>query len=295
MPYNSMKVKGKKKFSRYYIECARGCNYNCFFCSEHPRIRYFTSRQIETNLRILEKYRKRNLIFVIDSNFISSSEFLEYFEKAVELSGTTNFFYVQTRIEGVNNVTLQRLYQAHVVNYFFGIENTSDRVLKASNKRNTWEAILKGLRVVYDFFTERGYEVPPYRANFIQGLPGEDNTQGALNLERRRYLLANKLMTIVHDNIFQPTPGSVFHTYPHKYGLKLPAGYRTTERWALPEYEFQDACMSQVSLFLYHLQMRQTVNDILITRFGLDRIKKAVQMTLHTGHYPETHVHHTRC
>lgn len=263
--------------TQFYIENARGCNHNCFFCSEHPKIRYFTTRQIETNLLTLEKYRSKNLIFVIDNNFISSDAFLHHFEKAVKQSGITNYFYVQTRIESVNMATLKRLYNSHVINYFFGIENTSDQVLKTSNKRITWDDILKGLQAAYDFYTETGYEVPPYRANFIQGLPGEDSVQSLLNMKRRRYLLDNRLITVVHDNIFQPTPGSLFYKNPDKYGLKIPAGYRTSIRWAMPEYEVKAPGMSRISLFLYHLQMRQAVNDVLISRFGLEKIRKQAQ------------------
>lgn len=281
--------------TQLYVQFSRGCDHHCFFCSENVKKRHFTGKQIETILYALEGVRKRNLIFVVDSTASGSPIFIDSFTKAVESSETTNYFNIQTRINGLSTATLQRMYRAHVVNYFFGIENTSDSVLKVVNKMVTWQDILSGLQIVRAFFMKLGYKIPPYRANFIQGLPGDDDEQRAVNLERRRYLLRNCLVMMVDDSLFQPTPGSTFYKYPQKFKLVIPAGCRTMQRGSLPRYNFHDTSMSQNSLFLHHLQMRQTTNDMLVDKFGLDEIRKTMETILHKGDTPERLVHYVRC
>lgn len=266
--------------TQIYAQFARGCDFRCRFCSEGPGTRYFSQAQMEASLRALESYRSANLVFVIDDNFggPTSKAFLEDFERAVAGSQTSNFFYVQTRVKGLTEDKLERYYESRVINYFFGIESTSDHVLKVSNKHTTWDEILTGLRIVRDFFAHKGFALPPYRCNFIQGLPGESTEISFENLARRQKLLDEGLMVTVHDNIFHPVPGSVFYERPRKYGIQLPRSFRTGLRWALPNYE--GTAMSRTALFLHHLQMRQLVNDALIERHGLGDVARATRARL---------------
>lgn len=282
--------------TQIYVQFSRGCTHRCFFCCENNEVRYFTGSQMAETLVALETVRQRNLIFVVDSTFTNTPLFVGTFEKAVRHSGTTNYFNVQTRIDNLRSDMLHRLYKAHIVNYFFGIENTSDQVLHTANKKLTWDDIVQGFQKARAFYVnELGYEIVPCRANFIQGLPGEDVKQQSINLERRRYLLEHGLILQVNDSIYQPTPGSVFFENRKRYGLSLPETYETALRGSLPAYGFQDTSAGQMAIFLYHLEMRQTANDCLVDRFELHDIRSTTEAFLREGIEPEGSFHYVRC
>lgn len=282
--------------TQIYLQFSRGCHHRCCFCSETGAFRMFSTRQITEMLDALEMIRQHNLVFIVDSTFISSPQFVSNVCDAIHASRTTNYFSVQTRIDSVSLEALRRLYDAQIINFFFGVENTSEPVLRTANKKLDWDAIVRGFTVARSFFVdEQKYDVPPYRANFIQGLPGEATEERYENLLRRKQLLDSGLVLNVNDSIFQPTPGSVFWRNASVYGLALPTPYRPTLRGAVPDYRFDNAEMSPLGVFLHHLEMRQSANQALIQQFGLRSIHDATAAALTKGTVPASSHEYVKC
>ncbi|EDN69194.1 Mg-protoporphyrin IX monomethyl ester oxidative cyclase subunit protein [Beggiatoa sp. PS] len=257
---------------RVYLQFTRGCASACAFCAENGKERHKTLEQIAVELQELEKIRNKSVVFIADSDFYSSPTKVGDFYAAVKESKTSNYFAVQARISDITEQLESKSIDNHIVFKFLGVENLSDKVLAKVRKGFSWNTIYDKLRLLRKYYGE----VPRYRMNFIQGLPGEDFNEAQANLERRNKLLEEDLVGPISDSVFAPTAKSKIYNNPKQFGLEFDKSSTSISRADLPVYSYRgEYCRSSLDVFLHYLSMKQLYNDHMINKFGLDYVRES--------------------
>ncbi len=114
------------------------------------------------------------------------------------------------RVDQVDDVTLQRLWDSGCREIGFGIESAEDNVLKLLYKKTSVELNKYALRKT----KEHGFFV---RAFMMTGLPGETK-DSAENMVK---FLEETNPDVVTLTSFMPLPGSDIYINPKKYGVTI--------------------------------------------------------------------------
>ncbi|EKD28502.1 MAG: hypothetical protein ACD_79C00287G0009 [uncultured bacterium] len=166
------------KFRRTgFFELARGCHFNCTYCTTATLRKMYKDLGHFIRLRDIDKTfdeicninKKYNLelIFFIDDDFLGMSfERFDYFCK--EYKKRINLpFYIQTRSETIKEDYIKRLKEINVSTIGIGVEHGNEEYRKKFlNRKMSNENLKKAFNLVhkYDIRTT---------ANVIIGMPGE--------------------------------------------------------------------------------------------------------------------------
>jgi radical SAM superfamily enzyme YgiQ (UPF0313 family) len=144
------------------ILTARGCPYNCKFCtfSLNPwtNKRRYSTRSIDSVIEEL-KSLSAGVILIADENFfVNPKRALELCERIIQ-EGINKRFVVQSRIEIYKHPdVLAKAYEAGVSMILLGIESPTDRILKQLNKGFDTALIREAFNVFKQFpFYYHGY------------------------------------------------------------------------------------------------------------------------------------------
>ena len=160
-----------------FFELARGCHYNCSFCStanlreiyqglgKYVRIRDI-DKAFDEIVFMKEKY-SLELIFFIDDNFLGMPKerfdyFCEQYKKRIGLP-----FYIQTRSETVREDYIKKLKEINVSTIAIGVEHGDEGLRREYlNRHMNNDNLQRAFDIVhkYDIRTT---------ANIIIGMPGE--------------------------------------------------------------------------------------------------------------------------
>jgi magnesium-protoporphyrin IX monomethyl ester (oxidative) cyclase len=149
---------------------ARGCPYNCKFCtfSLNPlgQKRNYTERPLESVIEEL-KTITADIVMFSDENFFTNPARSRKLCDLIVESGIKKNFIVQTRIDIARDVELlEKAEKAGFTIFLIGIESPHDKILKQFNKGFTQQAVRNAFKVLNKF----NFYIHAY---FIYGNVGE--------------------------------------------------------------------------------------------------------------------------
>jgi anaerobic magnesium-protoporphyrin IX monomethyl ester cyclase len=174
-----------KRYDLGAMLSSRGCPYECIFCSNRvvtgKRYRFRAAKAIADDLEMLyKKYNKRHVNFVDDNLLVNRERIYLLMDdiKKRGLRGKMSFNF-QARGDNVDPALLRDLYDSGFRSIFFGMETSSEKIMKNIKKNETVAQCTEAVRMAKKI----GFHVS---ATFIYGLPGETNMDRleCLNLSR---------------------------------------------------------------------------------------------------------------
>ena len=196
-----------KKYSMGFVVSARGCPYNCIFCSNRvttkKRYRYRSAIKVVDDIELLYKKYGQNNIGFYDDNFLVDKKRIYALIDEIrrrELHNKVSFSF-QARGDNVDEKILKELYDTGFKSTFFGIETASNRLMKIIKKGETVEQIVDAVKISKKI----GYHVS---ATFLFGLPTETHK------DRMDCLKLSKELNLdqVRFNNVTPYPGTELYT-----------------------------------------------------------------------------------
>jgi anaerobic magnesium-protoporphyrin IX monomethyl ester cyclase len=191
------------KYDMGFIVSSRGCPFSCVFCSNRvttgKRYRYRSPESTVEELCALYETYKPEMILFLDDNFLVNRERIYRMIDLIKEKGLhkkTKFSF-QARGDSVDYQILQDLYTAGFHSVFFGIETSSEEIMKIIRKGETVAECIAAVKMA----KEIGFHVS---ATFIYGLPTETHQ---IRMDCAR--LANELeIDMVRFNNATPYPGT---------------------------------------------------------------------------------------
>lgn len=186
-----------------FVISSRGCPYRCIFCSNRVatgrRYRIRAAEAITDEIEMLHyKYNKRQILF-LDDNFLISRERIYALIEMIRSRGLHKkvIFSFQARGDNVDARLLGDLYDSGFRSIFFGLETSSEQIMKTIKKGETVAQCVEAVRMAKGI----GFHVS---ATFIYALPGETH-EDRMNCVR----LSNDLqLDMVRFNNATPYPGT---------------------------------------------------------------------------------------
>ena len=186
-----------------FIASSRGCPHNCIFCSNRittgKKYRYRSPELTVDELCLInEKYSPKMVLFFDDNLLVNHKRIYRLMELIKEKGLHKKMkFSFQARGDNVNETILKDLHESGFQSIFFGLETSSEEIMKILKKGETVSQCIKAVKMA----KKAGFHVS---ATFIYGLPTE-NHQVRMDCAE----LANELeLDMVRFNNATPYPGT---------------------------------------------------------------------------------------
>ncbi len=185
-----------------YVMTARGCPYNCIFCSKISRssnVRFMEKTQVLDNLEILyEKYNIKHVGFLDDDFLCNQNRVYDLCEllRSSKLYNKMTFSFA-ARADNCNAEVLKMMYSSGFRSVFLGFETASEDIMKSLKKGEKLTSVIEAIKVVKNANLS-------VSTNFIFGLPGENR-----EVRRKAFKYAKDLkLDLVKYNNATPFPGT---------------------------------------------------------------------------------------
>lgn len=200
-----------------FFELARGCHFNCSFCSTASYRKLFDglgsfvrTRSIDKAFDEIEFLRDKydlQLLFFIDDNFLGMPRdrfnyFCQEYKKRIDLP-----FYIQTRSEVVKEEYVKKLKDINISTIGIGIENGDEGLRKKMNRYMSNETLERAFEIVHKYNIRS-------TANIIIGMPYEEEAM----LQKTVELLKKIKPKSISINYFQPYLGTLMREQAVKLG-----------------------------------------------------------------------------
>lgn len=202
------------KYDMGFYVSSRGCPFSCLFCSNRvttgKRYRYRSPEStVEELCALYEAYHPAMILFLDDNFLVNRSRIYRLIDLIKEkgLHKKTKFSF-QARGDSVDYTILEDLYRAGFQSVFFGIETSSEEIMKIIRKGETVKECITAVKMA----KEIGFHVS---ATFIYGLPTETH-KDRIDCAK----LANDLeIDMVRFNNATPYPGTELYDIAKKSNL----------------------------------------------------------------------------
>lgn len=135
------------------IMTARGCPYHCTFCSSHlmftRKVRRRSVSHVMEEIRRLHYDYGADAVYFFDDTFNLHPEWMEEFCRTVRAEPYKLTWGCQVRVNILNDEQARMMHDSGCVQVDIGVESGSPRVLKAVNKNETVEQIIKAFDVCH--------------------------------------------------------------------------------------------------------------------------------------------------
>ena len=214
-PYELFEKDMAKYGSFAAVFTSRGCPYNCTFCSSRNvsgmRYRHHSVKRILSDIALLvDKYGQKTIWFIDDNIAANKRAFIELLDAIIENGLHRKVqFHGSLRGDNATDEVLDKVKEANFRMLSFGLETTSESLMKVINKGESVKAVIDAINRT----DERGIAVA---ATLIFGLPTEKRKDrwGAIKLVRQLPLSS------VRFNTLTPYPGTpVFEHLKGEGGL----------------------------------------------------------------------------
>ncbi|HPQ19716.1 MAG TPA: radical SAM protein [bacterium] len=153
-----------------FVECSRGCPYNCIYCSSKflygNLLRWQKPEKVIEIIKLLkEKFNYKEFSPLADT-FVCNIKWLEKFVKLLDENKINMPFRCNGRINLMNDKVFELLKKAGCYEIDYGIESADERILKNMNKAIKEEDLEKVIKMTYEY----GFKTHLY---FMLSLPGE--------------------------------------------------------------------------------------------------------------------------
>lgn len=186
-----------------FVMSSRGCPYKCIFCSNRVttgmKYRYRSAAAIVDELEMLYRdYNKRYILF-LDDNFLVNKTRVYQLIDEIKKRGLDKkmSFNFQARGDNTDENILNSLYDAGFRSIFFGLETSSEDIMKTIKKGETVAQCVTAVKAAKRI----GFHVS---ATFIYALPGETHQDriNCINMSKELGL------DMVRFNNATPYPGT---------------------------------------------------------------------------------------
>jgi len=186
-----------------FIVSSRGCPHNCIFCSNRivtgKKYRYRSPELTIDELCYLSEKYSPKIIYFFDDNLLVNHQRIYRLMELIKEKGLHKKmkFSFQARGDNVNEILLKDLYESGFQNIFFGLETSSDEIMKILKKGETVSQCVNAVKMA----KKAGFYVS---ATFIYCLPTENH-----QIRTDCIKLANELgIDMVRFNNATPYPGT---------------------------------------------------------------------------------------
>ena len=193
----------QNKYNLSFLVTARGCPYNCIFCSQRlvsgKSYRYTSPERAVEDLGILINKYNQKFVGFLDDNFIVNRNRTKRICELIIKNGFNKkaTFSCQTRGDALDDEILKYLKEAGFAEIGIGLETGSERLMKLIDKGETVKENIEGVTLAKKY----GFRVS---GAFIIGLPTETKEE-----RMQAFLLAKSLnIDNVRFNNATPYPGT---------------------------------------------------------------------------------------
>jgi radical SAM superfamily enzyme YgiQ (UPF0313 family) len=170
IPYPAYELFKMNRYPMHRIVSSRGCPYTCVFCNSSSiwlgKWRKRSPQAIADEIEFLVHTYGRKTFFFNDNSFNVDLKRVRAFCNALLERKSKILWTTPVRAEIIDPETAQLMKRAGCYNVGIGIESANNAQLVRMQKRNTIEAVQKGIRI----FKDAGIEV---LGQFVIGSPGD--------------------------------------------------------------------------------------------------------------------------
>ncbi|MBU0665940.1 MAG: B12-binding domain-containing radical SAM protein [Nanoarchaeota archaeon] len=214
--FNNYKLLKHKKIEPFLIlpyQFISGCPFHCAFCPMSGIKEYYLKnpKEVVEDLKFLSEKYNTKYFFFLNSNINVSKKYIISLCDEIIKSELKIFWMDCARFDNINRMILTKMKKAGCISLTFGLETTSERLLKYVHKNINIEKVPGILKIASELGIWTAVEI-------IAGLP----TETEKDIQTTKNFLKKNIKYL--DNIFFFTfhiePHSLFLKYPEKYGLK---------------------------------------------------------------------------
>lgn len=184
------------------IQGSRGCNYNCFYCSQDSDFKEFRKRKMVSIADEIEylykKYHLENFIF-LDAYFpFSIDSGFEFCDELIKRGLHKKIKWItETKVDLVNYRLLKKMREAGLYLIMYGFETGNERILKLINKHTTLEKAHQVMKDTKDLGIRT-------LGLFMLGFPDETEREARETIRFSKSLGCD----LVKYNLLTPYPGT---------------------------------------------------------------------------------------
>ncbi|MHA2296521.1 MAG: B12-binding domain-containing radical SAM protein [Candidatus Hodarchaeales archaeon] len=233
---------------RAAIETSRGCPFSCAYCTwGKRRMRYFSLEKLKPAFKYLFNHPNVATIYITDSNpFLRkkrSNELLNFiienniFKKPVTFEVSPEYM----TDEGIVDL----IAQLHHEEFAFGVQSTSQNVLKQINRKFDANLYRKNINKIRQMNSE-----VEFWFSLIIGLPGDNYSQFVESVD----FVLNLNPEGIYFHELLCLPGSDIYNDPDKYGIEFmeEAPHKVLKNATFPLEEYNRAKKLAYHIYLMH-------------------------------------------
>jgi anaerobic magnesium-protoporphyrin IX monomethyl ester cyclase len=236
LPFPARDLVHNCDYSRYRLHrmiTARGCPYNCSFCSDKSlwrgKIRRRSIGSIMKEIRMLIRDYDIKYIDLVDGTFTYDRRYVVDFCNAVRSKGLNIKWRCTARYDNLDENLINLMAKSNCKGLYFGLESGSQNILNGINKQINLKDIIKTSEIV----NKSGITSV---TSVIIGLPDETRSdiEATLNLMK-------SIKTSIYDiNSFVPLPGTPLHKGQAIDWLKV--GFKSLDNYFSTKISQKDLC-----------------------------------------------------
>ncbi|CCK81678.1 B12-binding domain-containing radical SAM protein [Desulfobacula toluolica] len=192
------------KLPQFSILTSRGCNGQCFFCSNlrGKEMRYRSPKNIVDEIDLLQNTYNAKEVFFIDDNFTADRVRVMEFVRLMKKRDRKIFIRVISRVDTVDKEMLQQLKEIGLYSIGYGVESGDNNILSFNNKKITLDQVEYAVNIAKELNIET-------RCFFMLNLPGD--TQATT--EKTFRFIKKIRPDLVNIQITYPWPGTAMREY----------------------------------------------------------------------------------
>lgn len=215
-PFNLFENSMSKYNTFGVVVSSRGCPFNCTFCSSRNvssrRYRYFSPERVISEIKLLANRYNQKTIWIIDDNPVADKKrFYKILDGIIadKLNQKVQF-HGSMRGDTLDDQILEKAKKANFKVITFGLETTSESLMRYINKGETVEQVLSAIRMT----DAKGIAAS---ATLIFGLPTETRSDRWSAIKT----VGSLPLSSVRFNTIVPYPGTPMYEEMNRQGKIL--------------------------------------------------------------------------
>ena len=217
LPLPAHSILKNKDYYERTILTARGCGYNCIYCSSSSFWGNYRPRRIESIVKEIESlfasdlsYSTNRIVFIDDTFTIDKNRVENLCKELARLRNKFDFVWAcHARIENMTEELLITMAESGCCAIGFGIESGSPKILNFLKRKYTPDDVINATKLC----AKLGIRVD---TGFMVGLPYEEKE----DLEQT-FALMEEIPGLTGISILTPFPGTPIFNEPDKYQLTI--------------------------------------------------------------------------